>query len=75
MKKLTKACSKYEKWKSKNSPHLKPWIYPEQMTVARLNPADLGTFNAEETLIASADTGEAAIGENAVQIDDFVKEE
>ena len=54
---------------------MKPWLYPDQLTVPRLNPADLGTFNAQETLTASADTGEAAIGENAVQIDDLVKDD
>jgi hypothetical protein len=75
MKKLGKACTKYDKWKSKHQPSHKPWLYPEQVTVGRLNPADIGTFSAEETLTASADTGEATIGENAVQIDDLVKEE
>ncbi|CAF1234430.1 unnamed protein product [Adineta ricciae] len=75
IKKLAKACTKYDKWKSKNDPHLKPWLYPDQLTVPRLNPADLGTFNAQETLTASADTGEAAIGENAVQIDDLVRDD
>ena len=45
------------------------------MSERRLNPADIGTFDAKETLIASADSGEGAIGEHAVQMDDFVKED
>lgn len=75
MKKLAKACGKYEKWKAKNQPSFKPWVNPEQMPAARLNPADIGVFNARETLVSSADSSEAAIGENAVAIDDFVKED
>jgi hypothetical protein len=71
---LTKACAKYEKWKSKNQPSFKPWLYPEQMSSVRLNPADIGTFNAQETLVASANNGEATIGENTVSMDQFDKE-
>ncbi|CAF1467066.1 unnamed protein product [Adineta steineri] len=75
MKKLMKACGKYEKWKGKHQPQYKPWLYPEQMTAPRINYADIGTFSAEETLIASGDTNEGAIGENAVEIDKFVGDE
>ena len=75
MKKLAKACVKYEKWKSKNQPSFKPWLYPEQMNPVRLNPADIGTFNAQETLIASVDSNEASIGENTVSVDDLVKDD
>jgi hypothetical protein len=75
MKKLIKACSKYEKWKAKHQPSFKPWLYPEQMNPKRLNPEDIGTFSAQETLIASANSGEATIRENSVQIDAFVKED
>jgi hypothetical protein len=45
------------------------------MNTTRLSPTDIGTFDAQETLIASADSGEATIRENAVQIDEFDKED
>jgi len=74
-KKLAKACIKYDKWKAKNDPSFKPWLYPEQMTIARYNPSEIGTFDVNETLTCSANTGEANVGENTVQIDDFVKDD
>lgn len=39
--KLVKAARAYPAWKAKNSPHIKPWIYPEQNTLAPLNLADV----------------------------------
>jgi hypothetical protein len=75
MKKLAKACIKYDKWKTKNQPMHKPWLYPEQMTIARYNPSEIGTFDVNETLTTSADSGEAGVGENTVEIDNFVKDD
>jgi hypothetical protein len=38
MKKLQKASLKYDKWKSKQkNPSYKPWLFPEQMTMERLD--------------------------------------
>lgn len=75
MKKLAKACTKYDQWKAKNQPAFKPWLNPDQVTLARYNPGEIGTFDVSETLTASANTGEAAVGENAVEIDNFVKDD
>lgn len=38
MKKLQKTCATYVDWKNKNSPNLKPWLYPEQQTLPRVDP-------------------------------------
>lgn len=75
MKKLQKACEKYEKWKSKHRPSFKPWIHPDQMTVPRLNPDDIGQFDAQETLKTSSDNNEGNIHENAVQLENFLSDD
>ena len=45
------------------------------MTIARYNPGEIGNFDVNETLTTSANTGEANVGENAVQLDDYVKDD
>ncbi len=45
------------------------------MTAARLNPDDIGKFDAMETLTASVNNGEATIRENSVEIDNFAKDD
>lgn len=75
IKKLTKACTKYDTWKSKNQPSFKPWLHPEQMSHVRLNPNDIGKFDAKETLAVSADTGENMIREQAMDTDEFDRED
>ena len=75
MKKLAKACIKYDKWKANNEPSYKPWLFPEQMTIARYNPTEIGTFDVNETLTTSANNGEGNVGENTVELDNFVKDD
>lgn len=41
MSKIHKACKGYDNWKSKHNPHLKPWLFPEQMTLPRLLLSDI----------------------------------
>jgi StAR-related lipid transfer protein 10 len=41
MSKLYKACKNYVAWKSKHDPHFKPWIFPEQNTLPKLNADEI----------------------------------
>lgn len=75
LKKLTKGCTKYDKWKSKNNPSFKPWLYPEQMSSVRLNPNDIGTLDTRETLAVSADNDENTIRESTIDIEAFEKDD
>ena len=45
MNKIHKACRGYNSWKSKHNPHHKPWLYPEQITLPRLNIVDILPMN------------------------------
>ena len=48
IKKLHKACLKYDKWKSSNKPEYKPWVNPEQITVPKIDWNDIKEFNLTE---------------------------
>lgn len=37
MTKIHKAAKGYEKWKAAHNPHFKPWVFPEQMSLPRLD--------------------------------------
>jgi len=45
MVKLQKACRNYSDWKEKHAPEVKPWLFPEQNSLPRLNPADIGKWD------------------------------
>ncbi|KAM6447753.1 START domain-containing protein 10 isoform 1-T1 [Liasis olivaceus] len=47
MKKMYKACVKYPDWKQKHNPHFKPWLYPEQNSLASLALSDLSIQHAD----------------------------
>nr|XP_020647516.1 PCTP-like protein [Pogona vitticeps] len=47
MKKMYKACVKYPDWKQKHSPHFKPWLYPEQNTLASVALSELAIQHAD----------------------------
>lgn len=41
VKKLYKCAKNYPAWKAKHNPNWKPWLYPEQIEVAKLNMQDV----------------------------------
>jgi hypothetical protein len=45
------------------------------MDEKRLNPNDIGKLDTKETLAITGDTGEETIGENAVEMDQFVNDD
>ncbi|XP_022324155.2 START domain-containing protein 10-like isoform X1 [Crassostrea virginica] len=50
---IYKACQSYEAWKSSHNPGHKPWLYPEQMSLPRLDLQDIKTeceFTSNESL-------------------------
>lgn len=48
MSRLHKACRGYESWKAKHKPDLKPWRFPEQLSLTQFNPSDLRSMNETE---------------------------
>lgn len=69
---IHKACLNYKKWKSTHNPNFKPWLYPEQMTLPRLNIDDikpLSEFTSMESLDESGMT-EDDIKDNDISDDD-----
>ncbi|KAM6923797.1 START domain containing 14 [Xenentodon cancila] len=47
MKSVHKAGQNYPEWKQQNSPDQKRWLYPEQSTLPKMNPADLSLQRAD----------------------------
>jgi hypothetical protein len=54
MSKIRKACLGYASWKAKHQPQLKPWLYPEQLTLPRLDLKDIQSMK-EQLEAAAAD--------------------
>ena len=48
MKKLHKKALEYGKWKTKNIPEKKPWLFPEQNDLPLYDPAD-NLYNDEDS--------------------------
>lgn len=50
---IYKACQNYSTWKSSHNPGHKPWLYPEQMSLPRLDLQDIQAeceFTSNESL-------------------------
>lgn len=49
LSKLHKACKGYNTWKEANKPEWKPWLFPEQNDLPRINYDDVLPFDLKES--------------------------
>ncbi|XP_060590740.1 START domain-containing protein 10-like [Ruditapes philippinarum] len=68
---IQKACKGYPSWKSKNNPHLKPWMFPEQMTLPRLDMSQIKPLAAG---VSSESLDESGINEDEVDAEEYVND-
>ena len=68
LSRIHKATKNYEKWKSSHNPHFKPWIYPEQMTLPRL---DMSQIKPLSSGVSSESIDESGIGEEEIDENDI----
>ncbi|XP_035681930.1 START domain-containing protein 10-like [Branchiostoma floridae] len=76
MQKIHKAAMKYPAWKSQHKPAWKPWLYPEQITVPRVNYDDLSPVVLAALPDSSSDIMEEMEAlEEDFKDENFVKDE
>ncbi|GAB1605056.1 START domain-containing protein 10-like isoform X1 [Argonauta hians] len=46
---MKEACKKYVAWKSQNQPNHRPWIFPEQSTLERLNVTHINKLQVKDS--------------------------
>ena len=71
IKKMYKASLNYNSWKSKHNPGHKPWLFPEQIDLPRLNLneiKEMPSYDSEESL------DESNIAENDLDEKDLPQE-
>ena len=72
MGRIQKACRAYESWKAKHNPQLKPWLYPEQLTLPRLNPEDISSMHDQQS---AESIDESEILESDIKPDELAAED
>nr|CDS27925.2 PCTP protein [Hymenolepis microstoma] len=73
--KLVKAARAYPEWKAKNSPSIKPWIYPEQNKLAPLNVQDILSSPDFELSAKEAEVSEDAPSTITELLEDLADDE
>jgi hypothetical protein len=70
MSRLQKACRNYPSWKSqaKHNPNLKPWLFPEQIDLPRLDQAEIASM---QSVLAAASADETGIGGDEIKDEDM----
>ncbi|XP_052794830.1 START domain-containing protein 10-like [Mya arenaria] len=68
---IHKACKGYTAWKQQHNPHLKPWIFPEQMTLPRL---DMSQIKPLTTAVSSESLDESGVNEDEVAVEEYVND-
>ena len=71
IKKLHKACLKYDKWKSKHNPDYMPWVDPEKIKCPKIDwndilNLDLSTISngIDESQVKETDVDKGELDEN-----------
>ena len=68
MSRIYKACKNYEAWKSQHNPNTKPWMFPEQITLPKLNLKHIKSASEFASLESIED--ESSVMESDINEDD-----
>ncbi|KAH3836400.1 START domain-containing protein 10-like [Dreissena polymorpha] len=68
---IHKACKGYPAWKQKNRPHMKPWIFPEQMTLPRLDMTQIKPLTSG---VSCESLDESSINEDEAAVEDYIND-
>lgn len=72
IKKIYKACLKYDKWKAKHNPENKAWENPEMLQIPKIDMTDIISYDLDSLKNMSED--ESNIKENDLDKNEFIGE-